>query len=277
MRPPTATGSNRSGASSARTNRTTPPWNTASKLLGELGELKPRRGLLPHPQPAGHRRRGTPALKWGSTGCYSEDGRGRPVYDWTIVDRIFDTYLENGVRPYVQIGFMPEALSIKPVALSPPLEAGGEIRRDLHRLGLPAEGLREVGGTRLSVGEPLRRRNTARRKSKLVLGNLERAEHRLLARRPGGVLQAARPRLHGVRPRLPERQGRRPRRRRRLGGDYLKAFLEHCLEAPTTPPAKSARRSTSSRFTPRAPRNTSTAMCAWGSPTNSATSTAPSA
>ena len=57
---------------------------------------------------------GTPALKWGSTNAYTEDGGGNPVYDWTIVDRIFDTYLQNGVKPYVQIGFMPKALSIRP-------------------------------------------------------------------------------------------------------------------------------------------------------------------
>jgi xylan 1,4-beta-xylosidase len=57
---------------------------------------------------------GTPALKWGSTNVYTEDARGRPVYDWTIVDRIFATYVERGVRPYVQIGFMPRALSTHP-------------------------------------------------------------------------------------------------------------------------------------------------------------------
>ena len=57
---------------------------------------------------------GTPALKWGSTGAYTEDAQGRPHYDWTIVDRIFDTYLERGLKPYVQIGFMPQALSRKP-------------------------------------------------------------------------------------------------------------------------------------------------------------------
>ncbi len=39
---------------------------------------------------------------------------GKPIYDWTIVDRIFDTYLERGVKPYVQIGFMPQAMSVKP-------------------------------------------------------------------------------------------------------------------------------------------------------------------
>ena len=57
---------------------------------------------------------GTPALKWGSTNVYTEDAQGRPVYDWTIVDRIFDTYRARGVKPYVEIGFMPEALSIRP-------------------------------------------------------------------------------------------------------------------------------------------------------------------
>jgi xylan 1,4-beta-xylosidase len=57
---------------------------------------------------------GTPALKWGSTNAYTEDAAGQPIYDWTIVDRIFDTYLANGVKPYAQIGFMPEAMSTHP-------------------------------------------------------------------------------------------------------------------------------------------------------------------
>jgi xylan 1,4-beta-xylosidase len=57
---------------------------------------------------------GTPALKWGSTNAYTEDAKGNPVYDWTVVDRIFDAYLAGGVKPYAQIGFMPRALSIKP-------------------------------------------------------------------------------------------------------------------------------------------------------------------
>jgi xylan 1,4-beta-xylosidase len=83
------------------------------KLLGELGQLRPNavyfrtHNLLTTGD-------GTPALKWGSTNAYTEDERGNPVYDWTIVDRIFDTYLQREVRPYVQIGFMPEALSTNP-------------------------------------------------------------------------------------------------------------------------------------------------------------------
>lgn len=54
---------------------------------------------------------GTAALKWGSTNAYTEDSDGNPVYDWTIMDRIFDAYVEAGVIPLVQVSFTPEALS----------------------------------------------------------------------------------------------------------------------------------------------------------------------
>ena len=57
---------------------------------------------------------GTAALKWGSTNAYTEDPAGRPVYDWKIVDKIFDTYLASGAKPLVEIGFMPKALSTHP-------------------------------------------------------------------------------------------------------------------------------------------------------------------
>ncbi|MDO1447004.1 beta-xylosidase [Rhodocytophaga aerolata] len=57
---------------------------------------------------------GTPALKWGSTNAYREDKKGRPIYNWSIIDSIFDTYVERGMKPIAQIGFMPEALSVKP-------------------------------------------------------------------------------------------------------------------------------------------------------------------
>lgn len=58
---------------------------------------------------------GTPALKWGSTNAYTEDAKGNPVYNWKIVDQIFDTYVKRGMKPLAQIGFMPEALSTKPL------------------------------------------------------------------------------------------------------------------------------------------------------------------
>ena len=83
------------------------------KLLGELGRLgQPQVYFRAHNLlTTGD---GTPALKWGSTNAYTEDVEGKPIYDWTIVDGIFDAYLANGIKPYVQIGFMPKALSIKP-------------------------------------------------------------------------------------------------------------------------------------------------------------------
>ncbi|MFB3829054.1 MAG: beta-xylosidase [Bryobacteraceae bacterium] len=83
------------------------------KLLTELAALSPEpvyirvHNLLTSGD-------GTPALKWGSTNVYTEDAAGRPVYDWKIMDRIFDTWIERRMRPFVEIGFMPEALSVKP-------------------------------------------------------------------------------------------------------------------------------------------------------------------
>ena len=58
-------------------------------------------------------------FKWGSTNAYTEDASGKPVYDWTIMDRIFDTYLQAGAKPFVEIGFMPQALSAKPEPYRP--------------------------------------------------------------------------------------------------------------------------------------------------------------
>src|SRR4029078_8699507 len=83
------------------------------KLIGELGALRPddvffrAHNLLTSGD-------GTPALKWGSTGAYTEDRDGKPVYDWTIVAPIFDTYLRRRSKPYVQIGFMPKDMSARP-------------------------------------------------------------------------------------------------------------------------------------------------------------------
>jgi xylan 1,4-beta-xylosidase len=83
------------------------------KLLSELAELSPApvyvrtHNLLTTGD-------GTPALKWGSTNAYTEDASGRARYDWTIVDRILDTYIERKMKPLLQIGFMPEALSTTP-------------------------------------------------------------------------------------------------------------------------------------------------------------------
>ncbi|MGK2861557.1 MAG: GH39 family glycosyl hydrolase [Chitinophagaceae bacterium] len=57
---------------------------------------------------------GKAALKWGSTNAYTEDEKGNPVYSWVIIDSIFDTYIERGMKPFAQISFMPQALSAQP-------------------------------------------------------------------------------------------------------------------------------------------------------------------
>jgi xylan 1,4-beta-xylosidase len=83
------------------------------KLLSELAALSPvpvfvrTHNLLTSGD-------GTPSLKWGSTNVYTEDASGNPIYNWKIVDSIFDTYIQRGMKPLAQIGFMPEALSSKP-------------------------------------------------------------------------------------------------------------------------------------------------------------------
>ncbi|HEV8084592.1 MAG TPA: beta-xylosidase [Chitinophagaceae bacterium] len=53
-------------------------------------------------------------LKWSSTNVYTEDAHGNPVYNWQIVDSIFDVLTKRGIRPIAEIGFMPEALSVMP-------------------------------------------------------------------------------------------------------------------------------------------------------------------
>jgi xylan 1,4-beta-xylosidase len=47
-------------------------------------------------------------------GIYREDevdGEKRPFYNFTYIDRIFDSFLEKGIRPFVELGFMPSRLS----------------------------------------------------------------------------------------------------------------------------------------------------------------------
>lgn len=76
---------------------------------------------------------GTPGLKWGSTNAYTEDDAGKPIYNWTITDRIFDTYVQAGAKPYVEIGFMPKALSQNPEPYQPTWIPGA--KNELYDIG----------------------------------------------------------------------------------------------------------------------------------------------
>jgi xylan 1,4-beta-xylosidase len=96
------------------------------KLLDELADLGPAtvhfrtHNLLTSGD-------GTAALKWGSTNVYTEDANGTPVYDWTILDRILDTYAARHVKPLFQLGFMPEALSTGPPPYRHAWTPGGNV------------------------------------------------------------------------------------------------------------------------------------------------------
>ncbi|MHB1700081.1 MAG: GH39 family glycosyl hydrolase [Acidobacteriaceae bacterium] len=52
-------------------------------------------------------------------GVYKEDAHGEPVYNFTYVDSIYDGLLKDGVRPMVEISFMPKKLAANPDALHP--------------------------------------------------------------------------------------------------------------------------------------------------------------
>ena len=98
-----------------------------AKLVGELGSLTGKKGGDPvyirthFMLTTGD---GTPGYKWGSTNAYTEDAAGKPVYDWTIADRIIDTYMQAGAKPFVEIGFMPQALSSHPDPYQPSWKPG---------------------------------------------------------------------------------------------------------------------------------------------------------
>ena len=46
-------------------------------------------------------------------GVYDEDDQGNPVYNFSYVDQIYDGLLQNGVRPFVEISFMPKKLALR--------------------------------------------------------------------------------------------------------------------------------------------------------------------
>lgn len=53
------------------------------------------------------------AIFHDENGVYSQDAQGNPVYNWSYVDQIYDGLLDNGIRPFVEISFMPKALAAR--------------------------------------------------------------------------------------------------------------------------------------------------------------------
>ena len=47
---------------------------------------------------------------------YREDTAGNPIYDWSGIDRAYDMLHASGLKPFVQLDFMPKALASDPKA-----------------------------------------------------------------------------------------------------------------------------------------------------------------
>jgi len=59
------------------------------------------------------------AILHDEVGVYNLDDHGNPVYNFAYVDQIYDGLLKNGVKPFVEISFMPKKLAFNPDALHP--------------------------------------------------------------------------------------------------------------------------------------------------------------
>jgi xylan 1,4-beta-xylosidase len=55
------------------------------------------------------------AIFHDEVGVYGEDEQGQPHYNFTYVDQIYDGLLENHVRPFVELSFMPRRLAAKEI------------------------------------------------------------------------------------------------------------------------------------------------------------------
>lgn len=55
------------------------------------------------------------AIFHDEVGLYDEDSEGKPVYNFSYVDQIYDGLLENHVRPFVELSFMPGKLAAEPI------------------------------------------------------------------------------------------------------------------------------------------------------------------
>jgi xylan 1,4-beta-xylosidase len=59
------------------------------------------------------------AIFHDEVGVYDEDASGKPIYNFSYVDQIYDGLLENKLRPFVELSFMPKKLASDPNALHP--------------------------------------------------------------------------------------------------------------------------------------------------------------
>ncbi|MGB8522810.1 MAG: hypothetical protein WCD43_07580 [Candidatus Acidiferrales bacterium] len=94
------------------------------------------------------------AILHDEVGVYDEDAAGKPIYNFSYVDQIYDGLLKAGVRPFVELSFMPKKLAAendfqafwyKPI-VSPPKDYGkwGELVGQFARHLVERYGIDEV-------------------------------------------------------------------------------------------------------------------------------------
>jgi len=94
------------------------------------------------------------AIFHDEVGVYDEDSAGKPIYNFSYVDQIYDGLLQSGVRPFVELSFMPKKLAAEPKYqdfwykpnISPPktYEKWGELVRQFAQHLVDRYGLDEV-------------------------------------------------------------------------------------------------------------------------------------
>jgi len=94
------------------------------------------------------------AIFHDEVGVYDEDAAGKPIYNFSYVDQIYDGLLQTGVRPFIELSFMPKKLAAEPKYqdfwykpnVSPPksYEKWGELVRQFVQHLVDRYGLDEV-------------------------------------------------------------------------------------------------------------------------------------
>ena len=54
------------------------------------------------------------AILHDEIGLYDEDSTGNPIYNFSYIDQVYDGLLANGVRPFIELSFMPKKLAADP-------------------------------------------------------------------------------------------------------------------------------------------------------------------
>jgi len=197
------------------------------KLLSELGRLGGSQVYFRthHLLTSGD---GAYSLKFGSTSAYKEDADGKPIYDWTINDKIFDAYLERGVKPYVEIGFMPEALSTHPQNYphNPPVDKMAPV---VGGQSYPPKDYAKWGDLVYEWAKHCVARYGAAEVQKWYWEVWNEPNISYWHGSPGDYFKLYDYAVEGVRRALPDARVGGPETAGGPGGKFLGEFLEHCL------------------------------------------------